>query len=131
MVRTSRATHRRATSADDHLFPLLVAAGSTVAALALFFSTTVDAIAESHHLNRVLAEHAEAHTTIRRDLNLETTRRVSLKMDAQAITLELDRRGIFPAETLPDSSPRARLPGDQRVAADESMSAGVGDGRQP
>ena len=105
MPRTSPAIPEANASADDSRFPLVVAAASTAAALALFFSTTIDAIDEYHDLNRVLAERFASHQDLRASLDGEASQRISLEFDAQEITRELDRRGVFVGDVLPDVLP--------------------------
>ncbi len=96
-------------------FALAIAALSTTAALALFFTATVPAMQEDHFLRDVEAEREEQRKTLWGDLDAETSSEAALEVDIQSLLVELDRRGVFPAESVtpapkqPGSSPSGQV----------------------
>ncbi len=84
-----------AEDATDGGFPLVVAALSTIAALALFFTSTIPAIQEHQHLQQVEVERQQLHTTLWQELDAASTLQMALRIDIQSLLVELDRQGIF------------------------------------
>ena len=106
-AQTSRRTgqgSRRASAADDTAadggFPLVVAALSTITALALFFTATVPALQESRDLNQVEVEQQQVHTNLWRELDNASKTQMALRVDVQSMMVELDRHGIYAGEVL-------------------------------
>ena len=75
-------------------FPLWVALGSPILALALFFSTAVPAIAEMRFLHGVAFERIETDRRLSEELNRDALHQVGLECDIQSLLVELDKRGI-------------------------------------
>jgi hypothetical protein len=117
MGRTSRAATAQAHTGTGRpggtapAFPLVVALFSTVTALGLFFSTTVPAIAELRHLDRVQHDRVKDQWDLTRALEQDALHRIGLELDPQTVVAELDRRGIFAGALLSNagqSSPETR-----------------------
>ena len=90
----SAPERRDDTSFRGGAFPWWIALGSTVAALALFFSSTVPAIAEMRFLRSVVDQRFEMDQRLSEELNLDSLHRVGLECDIQSLLVELDKRGI-------------------------------------
>ena len=103
MGRRSRAQTGRRTgrgSAPDETaanggFPLVVAALSTIVALALFFTATIPGMQEDQHLQQVEVERQQLHTMLWQELDAASTQRMALRIDIQSLMVELDRQGIY------------------------------------
>ena len=92
--RTGQGSAPDETAADGG-FPLVVAALSTLAALALFFTSTIPAIRESQYVQRVELERQQLHTMLWQELDAAATLRMALRIDIQSLLVELDRQGVF------------------------------------
>jgi len=88
-------------------FPALVAAGSLVLALLLFFQGTVPALRERRKLLRVEAEQLQVQKELSREATAFALRRTALSRDIQTVLLELDRQGIYPRDLLAELRQRA------------------------
>ena len=103
---------------NDENAPLVVAALSTIAALALFFTATVPAIREERYLNRVEVERQQLHTRIWQELDRAAAQQMALQIDIQSLLVELDRQGIYAGPIVdapPDPTAAAgTLPRDPR-----------------
>ncbi len=101
----SRAGGRRVGSSrpvPGHAFPLWITGFGLAIALLLFFSTTVQALQEHRSLRRVEAERQALHQQLHQATRSFAVQQVSLEYDIQALLVELDRLGKFPAEFLSD-----------------------------
>jgi hypothetical protein len=81
-------------------FPLVIAAFSTIAALALFSTSTVQAFSEHEHLTAVEMERSRLRHETRGRLNRDALHRISQQFDIQSLLVELDRRGVYPGTIL-------------------------------
>ena len=82
-------------------FPLWIALCSTAAALGLFFSTTVPAIAELRFLHDVASQRSSMDQALSRELDRDALHQVRLEYDIQSLLVELDHRGVTPEAFLP------------------------------
>jgi hypothetical protein len=78
----------------------VVAAGSLLLALLLFFQSTVPALKESHELLRMEKQQLQLVRELTREATAFALRRTGLSRDIQTILIELDRQGIYPEELL-------------------------------
>ena len=92
--RTGRGSASDDTAADGG-FPLVVAALSTIVALALFFTATVPAIQEDRYLQRIEVERQHSHTILWQELDGASALQMALQIDIQSVLVELDRQGIY------------------------------------
>ena len=121
---TDRRTERRAESEADHRqFPAVVAAGSLLLALLLFFQSTVPALKESHELLRIEEQQRQLLRELTREATAFALRRTALSRDIQTVLVELDRQGIYPAELLEELREAARA----AAAARQPSASGAGD----
>ncbi len=96
-------------------FPLWIALLSTVAALLLFFNTTVPAIAEMHFLREVEQQRRQLDTGLGREIERDSLHRLGLEADLQSLLVELDKRGI-PLQSI--ASDPTDGPGDDHQEAE-------------
>jgi hypothetical protein len=112
-------------------FPLIVAATSTGIAVALFFSTTVPALDEHRALRSIDGQRHAQEQALRRELDADTELRMSLRVDPQAILVELDRRGVLPeaiqAGAAPPAPDPAATPGEGRRRGPGGTRPATGD----
>jgi len=101
---------RRAVAANHRRFPALVAAGSLLLALLLFFHSTVPALKERDELLRMEAHRLQLQKQLTREATAFALRRTALSRDIQTVLLELDRQGIYPEELLEELRERAGTP---------------------
>lgn len=109
MGRTSRSN--RSASGQQHdtsftggAFPLWISLGSTIAALILFFSATVPAIAEMRYLGEVAHERIRFDEQLSEELDRDALHRIGLEYDLQTLLVELDKRGI-PCDSILSNDP--------------------------
>lgn len=94
-------------------FPLVVAGFSTLVALTLFGTSTIQAIEESEQLSEVFTQRELYRLQTREQLMHDALHRNSLRYDIQSVLVELDRRGVYPGTILSQVFPSTRE-GDRR-----------------
>ncbi len=101
------ASHDDSSDEAASRFPLWIALGSCVIALAIYFTSTIPALREQRELRRIERAQAERLRTLEDARRIGLRTRIALDRDPQTVLLELDRLGLTPEDLpVPVGTPR-------------------------
>ena len=92
--------NRHINNATPRRFPILVCTICGIAALALFFASTVPAIAQQSQLDQLEADRLEMLQSLIEQNGQWTNTMASLQHDPQTVLVEIDKLGLTPEELL-------------------------------